>query len=124
ADIKDLRVQYAKANEAAADDEATRAWGLAVKGYNDALQEKKYDDATEAMEDFRQRHGASRVGKAKETEINSKIADAYKKRQTDKNDEAKKLLAQAKKEITGGNFEAAADLVNRLAGDLADTEYA
>jgi hypothetical protein len=76
------------------------------------------------MEEFRQKHGASRVGKAKEPEINTRIADAYKKRQTDKNDEAKKLLPIVKKEISAGNFEAAAELVARLTGDLADTDFA
>jgi hypothetical protein len=123
-EIKDLRTRYAQANEAAADEDATRAWSLALKGYNDALQEKKWEDASDAMEEFRKKHGASRVGKAKDPEINSKIADAYKKRQTDKNDEAKRLLPLVKKEITAGNFEAAAELVVRLTGDLTDTDFA
>jgi serine/threonine-protein kinase len=123
-EIKDLRTRYAQANEAAADDDATRAWSLALKGFNDALQEKKWEDAADSMEEFRQKHGASRVGKAKEPEINTRIADAYKKRQTDKNDEAKKLLPIVKKEISASNFEAAAELVARLTGDLADTDFA
>jgi hypothetical protein len=123
-DIKDLRTQYAKANEAAADDDATRAWALSLKSYSDLLQEKKYDDAADLMEDYRVKHGASRVGKGKEPEISVKIADAYKKRQVDKNDEAKKLLPLAKKEITAGNFEVAQEIVTRLAGDLADTDFA
>jgi eukaryotic-like serine/threonine-protein kinase len=123
-EIKDLRTRYAQANEAAADDEATRGWNLAVKGYADALQDKKYEDATDALEEFRQKHGASRVGKSKESEINAKIADAYKKRQVERNDEAKKLLAQAKKEINAANFEVAAEIMARLTGDLADTDHA
>jgi len=123
-EIKDLRTQYAKANEAAADDEANRGWLATIKFYNDALQDKKYDDAADAMEDFRQKHGASRVGKAKDAEISAKIADATKRRQADKNDEAKKLLPLVKKEIAQSNFEAAAELVSRLVGDLADTDFA
>jgi serine/threonine-protein kinase len=124
AEIKDLRTQYAKANEAAADDEASRAWLVTLKAYNDALEDKKYDDAADYMEDYRQKHGASRVGKAKDPEVNAKIADAAKKRQTEKNDEARRLLPLVKKEISSFNFEAAAEMVSRLVGDLADTEFA
>lgn len=123
-EIKELRTRYAEANEVAADEEANRAWSITLKGYNDALQEKKWDDAVEVLDEFRQKHGASRAGKARDPEINSKIADVYKKRQTEKNDEARKLVAQAKKEITAGNFEAGAESVARLTGDLADTDYA
>jgi serine/threonine-protein kinase len=123
-EIKDLRAQYAKANEAAADDEAGRAWLVTVKFYNDALQDKKYDDAADSMEDFRQKHGASRFGKAKDAEVTAKIADAGRKRQTEKNDEAKRLLPLAKKEINASNFEAAAEMIARLVGDLADTDFA
>jgi hypothetical protein len=122
-DIRDLRFKYAQANEAAADDEAGRAWTLTMKAYVDALGEKKYDEATDVMEEYRQRHGASRVGRSREPDINLKIADAVKKRQIDRNDEAKKLLPLAKKEISASNFEAAAEYVAKLTGDLADTEY-
>ena len=123
ADIRDLRTRYAQANEAQADDDAAKAWGLAVKAYNDGLQDRKYEDATDAMEEYRQKHGASRVGKAKESEISAKIADAYKKRQTDRNDEARRLLPLAKKEITAGNFEVAAEIMAKLTGELVDTDY-
>ena len=123
AEIKDLRTRYAQANEAAADDEATRAWTQALKNYADALQDKKYDEASDGMEEYRTKHGASRVGKAKDAEINAKIGDALKKRQVDRNDEARKLLPLAKKEIGAGNFEVAAEYVARLTGDLIDTDY-
>jgi serine/threonine-protein kinase len=123
ADLKDLRAQYAKANEAAADDEANHAWLATVKFYNDAIQDKKYDDAADSMEDYRQKHGASRVGKAKDAEISAKISDAARRRQTEKNDEAKRLLPMAKKEINASNFEAAAEIVAKLVGDLADTDF-
>src|SRR5262249_2149167 len=53
----------------------------------------------------------------------AKIADATRKRQTDRNDEARKLMPQAKKEINSGNYELAADMVGRLVGELADTDY-
>jgi serine/threonine-protein kinase len=124
AELKDLREKYAKANEAAADDEANRAWLATIKFYSDALQDKKYDDAADSMEDYRQKHGASRFGKAKDSEISAKIADAVRKRQTERNDEAKRLLPQAKKEISASNFEAAAEIVARLVGELADTDFA
>ncbi|MBV8879001.1 MAG: hypothetical protein JO332_03450, partial [Planctomycetaceae bacterium] len=122
-EIKDLRVRYAQANEAAADDEATKAWGPALKAYNDGLFEKKYDEASDAMEEYRQRHGASRVGKSKEAEISTKIADIVKKRVADRNDEARKLLPLAKKEIGAGNYEAAAEIMAKLTGDLAETDF-
>jgi hypothetical protein len=122
-EIKDIRTRYAQANEAAADDEATRAWTQALKTYTDSLQDKKYDEASDGMEEYRQKHGASRVGKAKDAEITAKIADALKKRQVDRNDEARKLLPLAKKEITAGNFEVAAEYVARLTGDLVDTDF-
>ena len=123
-EIKDLRTRYAQANEAQADDDAVRAWALAAKAYSDALVDKKYEDATDALEDYRQKHGASRAGKNKDGEINAKIADAYKRRKDDRNDEARKLLPIAKKEITAGNFEIAGEIVSRLAGDLSDTDFA
>jgi serine/threonine-protein kinase len=123
-ELKDLRAQYAKANEAAADDEANRAWLATVKFYNDAIQDKKFDDAADSMEDYRQKHGASRFGKAKDGEVTTRIADAVKKRQTEKNDEAKRLLPLAKKEINAGNFEGAAEYVAKLVGELADTDFA
>jgi eukaryotic-like serine/threonine-protein kinase len=123
-EIKDLRTRYAQANEAAADDEAVRAWGPAAKAYSDALFDKKYEDATDALEDYRQKHGASRAGKNKDAEINAKIAEAYKRRKDDRNEEARKLLPLAKKEINAGNFEIAGELVSKLVGDLADTDFA
>ncbi len=122
-DIRDLRLKYAQANEAAADDEAARGWTLTMKAYVDALADKKYDEATDMMEEYRQKHGASRVGRTREPDINLKIADAVKKRQVDRNDEAKKLLPLAKKEISASNFETAAEYVAKLTGDLADTDY-
>ncbi|HVR83200.1 MAG TPA: serine/threonine-protein kinase, partial [Planctomycetota bacterium] len=123
AEIQDLRTRYAQANEAAADEDATRAWTQALKNYSDSLQDKKYDEASEGMEEYRQKHGASRVGKSKDAEINTKIGEALKKRQSDRNDEARKLLPLAKKEITAGNFEVAAEYVARLTGDLVDTDF-
>jgi serine/threonine-protein kinase len=123
AELKDLRTRYAQANEAAADDEASKAWNLAIKAYNDAAQDKKFDDAADAMDEYRQKHGASRVGKSKEAEINARMADAYKKRQIEKNEDAKKVYAQAKKEAAALNFELAGELVNRLVGELADTDH-
>jgi len=124
ADIKDLRARYAQANEAAADADATQAWNVAQKSFGDYFQEKKYDEAADAMEEYRQKHGASRVGKSKEPEIVVKIADAHKRRLADRNDEAKKLFALAKKEITAGNYETGAEIVARLTGELADTDSA
>ena len=123
AEIRDLRTKYAQANEAAADDEASKSWNLALKGYNDSLQEKKFDEAADAMEDYRQKFGATRFAKAKDAEIGAKIADAGKKKVSDRNDEARRLLPLAKKEITAGNFEGAAEIMQRLTGDLAETDY-
>jgi len=123
AELKDLRTRYAQANEAAADEEASKAWNLAVKAYADAVQDRKFDDAVDAMDEYRQKHGASRFGKSKEADINARMADAYKKRQTEKNEDAKKVLAQAKKEVGAQNFELGGELVNRLLGELADTDH-
>src|SRR5579859_7724950 len=75
------------------------------------------------MEEYRQKHDVSWVGKVKDAEINAKIADALKKRQLDRNDEARRLIPLAKKEITSGNFEVAAEYVARLMGDLVDTDF-
>jgi len=123
AELQDVRARYAQANAVAADDEATRAWTGAMKAYADALQEKKYDEASELLEDYRTKHGASRVGKSKDAEINAKIADTLKKRQVDRNEEARRLLPLAKKEINALNFEVAAEYVARLTGDLAETDF-
>src|SRR6185503_7450278 len=98
-------------------------WNTALKAYADAAQDRKFDDAADAMDEFRQKHGASRVGKSKEAEINAKMADAYKKRQVEKNEDAKKVFAQAKKEAAVLNYEVAGELVNRLVGELADTDH-
>src|SRR5579862_3899511 len=122
-EIQEVRARYAQANAAVADDEATRAWTVALKAYTDSLQDRKYDEATDTIEEYRTKHGASHVGKSKDAEINTKIADALKKRQADRNDDARKLLPLAKKEITAGNFEVAAEYVARLTGDLVDTDF-
>jgi hypothetical protein len=122
-EIQEVRTLYAQANAAAADDEATRAWTIVLKTYFDALQEKKYDEASELLEDYRTKHGASRVGKAKDPEINAKIADILKKRQSDRNDEARRLFPLARKEINAGNFEVAAEYVGRLTGELVETDF-
>jgi len=122
-DIRDLRAKYAQANEAAADDEAARAWTVTMKGYVDALAEKKYDEATDAMEEYRQKYGTTRVGRSREPDINFKIADAVKKRQDDRVAEARKLLPVAKKELTSGNFEIAGEYLAKLLGELGDTDY-
>ncbi len=124
AELQDVRARYAQANAAAADEEATRAWTGVLKAVADALQEKKYDEASELLEDYRAKHGASRVGKSKDAEINAKIADTLKRRQADRNEEARRLLLLAKKEISALNFEVAAEYVARLTGDLAETDYA
>jgi hypothetical protein len=123
-ELKDLRMRYAQANEAQADEDATKAWNLALKNYGDAVQDRKFDDAADAMDEFRLKHGASRVGKSKEAEINAKMADAYKKRQVERNEEAKRVYTQAKKDAAASNFDAASELVNRLVGELADTDHA
>ena len=122
-DVQALRTRYADANAAAADEEATHAWASAQKAYADFLLEKRYDEASDALEDFRQKHGASRVGKSKDGEVGSRIAEAQKKKQSDRNDEARRLLPLAKKEIQTNNYETALEYVNRLMGELADTEY-
>jgi serine/threonine-protein kinase len=123
AELQEVRARYAQANAAAADDEATRAWTAVQNAYADSLQQKKYDEATELLEDYRTKHGASRVGKSKDAEINAKIAEALKKRQTDRNDEARRLFPLAKKEVNALNFEVAAEYVARLTGELVDTDY-
>jgi serine/threonine-protein kinase len=123
ADLQEIRARYAQANAAAADDEATKAWTTTLKVYTDALQDRKYDEATDAMEDYRTKHGASRVGKGKDADINTRIADALKKHQSDRNDEARRLLPLAKKEINALNFEIAAEYVARLMGELVETDY-
>ena len=122
-ELQEIRSRYAQANAAAADDEATKAWTGVLKIYSDALQDKKYEEATDALEDYRTKHGASHVGKSKDPEINSRISDALKKRQADRNDEARRLVALAKKEITALNFEIAAEYIARLTGELVDTDY-
>jgi hypothetical protein len=122
-DIRDLRLRYAQANEAAADDEAARAWTTTMKAYTDALADKKYDEATDTMEEYRQRYGASKVGRSREPDVNLKIADAVKKRQADRNEEAKKLVPLVKKEMNAGNFEMSGEYVAKLLGDLAETDY-
>jgi serine/threonine-protein kinase len=123
AELQDVRARYAQANAVAADDEATRAWTGALKAYADALQEKKYDEASEFLEDYRTKHGASRVGKSKDAEINAKIADVLKKRQADRNEEARRIYPLAKKEISAQNYDVATEYVARLTGELVETDY-
>jgi len=73
------------------------------------------------MEDYRQKFGATRFAKGEDAEIGAKIA-TRKKKVSDRNDEARRLLPLAKKEITAGNFEARGDHA-AAHRDLAETDY-
>jgi len=74
------------------------------------------------MEDYRQKFGANALAKAKDAEIGAKIADAGKKRSAT----AMRGAATASAGQEGDHrrqFRGAAEIMQRLTGDLAETDY-
>jgi serine/threonine-protein kinase len=119
-EIRDLRTKLTLVGEAAAEETATRAWIPTQKSYGNALQEKDYDQATETLQAFLKTHGATRVAKGKETEINAKMADLAKRKAKDRDDEARKVWAAVQKDFRAQDYATAVEGIARLI-ELSDT---
>jgi hypothetical protein len=121
-ELRDLRAQMAKANEKLAEEGATTAWVEALKDYGQMLGEKKYEAAAEVLQDYARLHGATATYKSHAAEIDAKVADMAKRRARDRDDDARRLWTQVQSDLKRGALDAVADGLQRLLGELADTQ--
>ena len=121
-ELRDLRAQMAKANEKVAEEGATTAWVEALKDYGQMLGEKKYEAAAEVLQDYARLHGATATYKSHASEIEAKVADMAKRRARDRDDDARRVWAQVQTDLKKGSLDAVADGLQRLLGELGDTQ--
>src|SRR6185295_2352428 len=93
-------------------------------GYENCLAAKKYDESVEALKLFQRAQAHTKFCETKKVEIDVKIAEAGRRKKSEREDDARKLWATAQKETKAQNFDVAMDAVNRLLGDLSDTSSA
>ncbi|HEX7899033.1 MAG TPA: hypothetical protein VF950_14815, partial [Planctomycetota bacterium] len=120
-EIRELRGQMAKANDKLAEEAAAAGWIQALKDYGTLLGDRKYEPAAEILREYARDHGATAAYKSHVAEIDAKIGEAGKRRLKDKDDEAKRVWAQLQADMRKNSYDAAADGLQRLLGDLSDT---
>jgi hypothetical protein len=123
-ELDDLRGRLMKANEAAAESTAQQAWVNTLELYSGFMQDKKYDDAEEAMRSYQRAYGASRIGRQREAELQGKLGEVAKRRKADHDEEGKKLWAQIQKEFKAQQFESASENLVRMTEEFGDTPAA
>jgi hypothetical protein len=119
--IQEMRAGLSEAIRKEAEDAAARAWIDAQKAYADSLQEKKYDEAAKALQDFSRACATTRFFEQKRAEIDSRLADVSKRKAADHRDEAQRLYGGLSKDLQAGKFDAAHRTAAQLLAEFADT---
>jgi serine/threonine-protein kinase len=120
-DLKSLRDQWTRANEKEAEDQARTDWVTALKDYSQFFQERKYDEAVAKLESWVREHGATKEAAARDADIKTRVGLAAKQKQTDRNEEAKKIYNAVSNDMKRNAFETAMEGISRLNTDFADT---
>ncbi len=121
ADIAKLRTARDAGLVKQGEEGARQAYSDASSVYDRLLNEKKYDEAQQALRLFVHHHALSKYYEQKKPEVDARIADAVRKKVSDRDAEARKLYQQYPKDMKAGNFDAALDAVNRLLTEFPDT---
>jgi len=122
-DICSMQAGLAEASRKEVEDAAARAWVDAQKAFSDLLQEKKFDEAADALQSFSRKYASTKCFEQKRTEIESRIADAAKRKAAERKDEAQRLYTAMQKDMQAGKFDAAHKSAQQLLNDLADTPF-
>jgi len=122
--LRDLTQQLTVGMAKQTEDQAKQEWAAALQGYENCLAAKKYDESVEALKLFQRAQAHTKFCETKKVEIDVKIAEAGRRKKSEREDDARKLWATAQKETKAQNFDVAMDAVNRLLGDLSDTSSA
>jgi serine/threonine protein kinase len=120
-EIRDLAAKRDLAMAKQGEDLAKQKYVEATNQYDKAVGEKKFDDAQQAMRSYSQVYAPTKFYETKKAEIDTKIADAARKKTADRDAEARKLYQQLPKDLKAGNYEAAMEAITKLLGDYADT---
>jgi serine/threonine-protein kinase len=123
--IRGLAEQLSASLARQSEDLAKHAWAAAVQNYDNYLSAKRHDDAVEVLKAFQRAQAHTAFCESKKAEIESKVAEAGKRRTADREEEAKKLWSIAQREMKAQNYDAQVlDAVNRLLGEFSDTSTA
>ncbi|HYF01025.1 MAG TPA: carbohydrate binding domain-containing protein, partial [Planctomycetota bacterium] len=122
-DLTALRNQVYKANEREAEDLARNDWPAAVRDYSTALNDKRYEQAVEALEGYVRVHGSTKEHQAHAAEIATKIADAQRRKAKERDDEARKLFAGLQNDLKRGAYDQAFEAIQKLQSEYADLAY-
>ncbi len=119
--LRELRQRVYAVGEKEAEDAAERAWVAAVQAWTDHLREKRFDEAVGALRAFAREHAPTKSYRDRQKEIDAKIADAEKRRDKERDDEAARLWPAVQRDFRAREYEAALRSANRLLADLAES---
>jgi serine/threonine-protein kinase len=122
--LRDLAPQLAAGIAKQSEDQAKQEWAAAVQGYENCLAAKKYDESVESLKSYQRAQAHTKFCESKKSEVEVRIAEAGRRKKSEREEEARKLWSSAQRDMKAQNFDAAMDAVNRLLGDLADTSSA
>ncbi len=123
AEVSTLRTGLDRAVAKETEEAVQRAWVEALQRHNDLMQARKHDEAAEALLAFQREHAASPVAAARQAEIESRVADAGKRKRAEREDEARRIWAGAQKDLRTPDFEAAHRAAAGLLAEFSDTGY-
>jgi serine/threonine-protein kinase len=119
--IRDLAEQMSAGLAKQTEDQAKQAWAAASQSYDNYLSAKRYDDSVEVLKAFQRGQAHTKFCESKKAEVESKIAEAGRRKAKDREDEAKKVWAAVQKDMKAQNYDTALEAITRLLGELADT---
>jgi serine/threonine-protein kinase len=119
--IQEMRAGLSEAIKKEAEDAASRAWIDLQKAAADLLQEKKFDEAAKALQDFSRSYASTKFFEQKRAEIEARVADASRRKAADHKDEAQRLYNGLSKDLQAGKFDIAHKTTLQLLGEFADT---
>jgi serine/threonine-protein kinase len=124
AEIAALRADWDRAQKKEMEESVLKAWVVATQQYDQLLEARRYDEAVEALRAYQRDHAASPVAAGKKAEIESRTAEAAKRKTKDRDDEARRLWAAAQKDLRAADYEAAHRGAGLILSEFADTATA
>jgi hypothetical protein len=122
--IRDLADQLSAGLAKQTEDQAKQAWAATLQSYDSYLSARRHDDAVDVLKTFQREQAHTKFCESKKAEIETKLAEAGRRKAKDREEEAKKLWMTAQRELKAQNYDPLLEAVNRLLGDLADTPSA
>jgi serine/threonine-protein kinase len=120
-EVKALRERLAAGNDASAEEAASGSWPKVLDRVSDALGAKKWDDAETELREWQAIHSATKFVRAKEAEVNARIADLTKRKRDEREAEAVKLWNAIQKDFKNQAFDVAAEGLAKFLGEYSDT---